>query len=464
MWIVGLIFLGVVLAIGVWLLVTGLRGRIVNDHPVCRKCGFDLVGVYPRGLRCPECGGELDEGKVRIGQRVRRRARIAGGVLGVAATLLVGASMIASMTSAVNWNAYMPTGVLVWRLRTSTPTGEHGAIVEISKRFNDDELSSSQIRKIVEAGLSVQADQTRPWDTALGDLIEVMDLKGYLEPDQRSLYWHQAIESSASVQEKIRRGWPVFVELHNTAMRCGNDTRITIEPFVDSIMCEGQLVYKGDPNLKTSWGTSQGVGGGLTSGFREQIPLEPGDNHLRIAWRVRIYEGRFTYPSVENLISEWTDTEDLIVRVVPEIEPMVDWVQDPDIVQRVRESVKIDRVQGRTDYGDSPMLEVYIMTQDRPLPMAFDVILLAGDKEHKLYSLTIPSGSGWHGWGGIGALDEKPVRGEIILRPSEDALGTLNVDEVFGEELRFPVTISWPESGNGPETQDADDANSPSGG
>ncbi len=36
---------------GVVALVLGLRGRRIDDHPICRKCGFDLVGSLPSARR-----------------------------------------------------------------------------------------------------------------------------------------------------------------------------------------------------------------------------------------------------------------------------------------------------------------------------------------------------------------------------------------------------------------------------
>jgi hypothetical protein len=37
------------LVLGVLLIVRGLRGRAVDDHPICRRCGFDLTG-RPEGV------------------------------------------------------------------------------------------------------------------------------------------------------------------------------------------------------------------------------------------------------------------------------------------------------------------------------------------------------------------------------------------------------------------------------
>ena len=35
----------VILIAATVLLIAGLRGRRVDDHPLCRRCGFDLIGL-----------------------------------------------------------------------------------------------------------------------------------------------------------------------------------------------------------------------------------------------------------------------------------------------------------------------------------------------------------------------------------------------------------------------------------
>lgn len=50
------LLLGFVIA--VVLLRRGLRGRAIDDHPVCRACGFDLFNLPSDRAACPECGSE----------------------------------------------------------------------------------------------------------------------------------------------------------------------------------------------------------------------------------------------------------------------------------------------------------------------------------------------------------------------------------------------------------------------
>lgn len=43
-------------ALGLALFWRGWRGRRIDNHPWCRKCRFDLKGLWPGAARCPECG------------------------------------------------------------------------------------------------------------------------------------------------------------------------------------------------------------------------------------------------------------------------------------------------------------------------------------------------------------------------------------------------------------------------
>jgi ribosomal protein L37E len=46
--------------LGVVIFWRGMRGRRVgDDHPFCRRCGFDLFGLPPGRDVCTECGADL---------------------------------------------------------------------------------------------------------------------------------------------------------------------------------------------------------------------------------------------------------------------------------------------------------------------------------------------------------------------------------------------------------------------
>src|SRR5690606_6583837 len=72
--------------LGAALLSLGLRGRRVNDHPICRKCGFDLVGREDLDQTwgdavCTECGADLKGRRAIVpGQRAPCRTPRAVGI------------------------------------------------------------------------------------------------------------------------------------------------------------------------------------------------------------------------------------------------------------------------------------------------------------------------------------------------------------------------------------------------
>src|SRR5437762_1185999 len=104
-------------------LLAGLRGRRIDDHPVCRRCRFDLIGVYPSSAamaRCPECGADLGHRRaVRIGQRRRRKLAVSLGVGLLLAVSGVGAVLGWSAAKGPAMNPYKPS----WWLEAEAKTG-----------------------------------------------------------------------------------------------------------------------------------------------------------------------------------------------------------------------------------------------------------------------------------------------------------------------------------------------------
>src|SRR5436190_7656503 len=76
------------LVIGIVFLAVGWRGRTIDNHPICRKCGFDLFGL-DAAVRCPECGTELSANAIRLGHRAVRRWPLGIGVVFLLPSLLI---------------------------------------------------------------------------------------------------------------------------------------------------------------------------------------------------------------------------------------------------------------------------------------------------------------------------------------------------------------------------------------
>src|SRR5687768_12730172 len=120
--------------VGAILLVVGLVGRRVGDHPHCRRCGFDLFGS-PGAAVCGECGGDLKGRRaVRVGQRRKRGGTLAAGLLLLAPAALL-ASVIAWGTMRdVKWVEYAPAWWLVRDIRSDDAERYGPALDELLAR------------------------------------------------------------------------------------------------------------------------------------------------------------------------------------------------------------------------------------------------------------------------------------------------------------------------------------------
>ncbi|MCG3123299.1 MAG: hypothetical protein GIKADHBN_01711 [Phycisphaerales bacterium] len=190
---------------GLLLVMAGRRGRRIDDHPLCRRCGFDLIGVKGVGEgpgqvtpACPECGRDVSARRaLRFGNRLPGRRLIASG----AAASLVGVVALAgvaySLTRGTAWYDIMPTWALVVIIDSSSPAQQRPALAELAQRVSDQEASGWPVRRAVARALAVQADPAAPWLAEWGDLVEAA--------------WHGAIVAPAEYRRFLATGVRVKV-------------------------------------------------------------------------------------------------------------------------------------------------------------------------------------------------------------------------------------------------------------
>jgi hypothetical protein len=230
---------------GLILLCLGLRGRRIDSHPLCRKCRFDLVGLYPGQDRCPECGtalgggdngiGEAGGGEhgstanpskaarktIRIGHRRRlRTALVAAAVLLLASGALAGAD-IWGRASHFNWNTVKPVWLLLREGAGKDGPAADAALKELSRRFTADTLKPDQIQTIIEHALAQQADDKRPWRVGWGDFVESAWNNSLLSEKKMTRYARNAARLTLEVRKKVRRGDPLPAAL-NISWRTGS--------------------------------------------------------------------------------------------------------------------------------------------------------------------------------------------------------------------------------------------------
>lgn len=214
-----LIGLIVVFIVGLVLAWVGMRGRKINDHPVCRQCAFDLAGVYPEGVTCPECGAGLKrEGSVRVGARRRMvGVTLLGLVMALAPLPPVGVVAFAALTGA-DVNAYKPLGLILWEAKRSDKARTAKLATEVMNRALSKSLSAGQYQTVIDAVLAMQADPRVVWDEGWGDLIERAKLDGVLSAAQESTFNRQAGLLTMRTRTRVHAGQtlPVRVDVGQT--------------------------------------------------------------------------------------------------------------------------------------------------------------------------------------------------------------------------------------------------------
>ena len=163
----------VVLLLGLIVVIRGFRGRLMNDHPHCRGCGFDLHGItLESSTRCPECGRLISTGgqSTRIGRRKKKRGLLAFGIL-LTFFGLVGVSypMWSKIPawSKINWYEHLPES-LVLKMATN---GNTEALDVFHDRLIPGEVSDATLMTLVEHALSLIDDETIIWDERWGNVI-----------------------------------------------------------------------------------------------------------------------------------------------------------------------------------------------------------------------------------------------------------------------------------------------------
>lgn len=222
---------GVILLAAMALLAFGIRGRRTDDHPLCRRCGFDLFGKPAQSTRCSECGADLDARRaVRTGHRAKRPVAI----LLAMPLLLAGACSIGTLRW-INLHAadaihYLPVWWLVNDLnRAGGPTRDN-ALAELDRRLLIGKLPAIQVDRIVGRVLAVQGDSRLPWTPAWGDFIEHVHDRGGLADEHWQRYLRQTVTGGLKVRARmmLRRGEGLPLAIDLRPVRCGSTYRFTI--------------------------------------------------------------------------------------------------------------------------------------------------------------------------------------------------------------------------------------------
>ncbi|MCC6679038.1 MAG: hypothetical protein IT436_18080 [Phycisphaerales bacterium] len=487
-WPIGMI-LASMLAAGIAFMLAGRRGRRLNDHPICRACGFDLIGLPPptsQPARCPECGADLSARRA-IGTGLRRRRpwlAAAGLVVAIIPSAVFGWA-IYRQARAYDWNRAKPAAMLIWELRRAESAGNPGQgaararpgvrdrLDELIRRAERDRLSESHYEALAPMARQRQADRSMPWDPRWGRLVERGFDAGKISEQEFNRYLEGVIAGTFEVRPVVRAGRPVPARLSIEA-RAGPLSWVGFSGERVSLTVAGRDQRDIGGRLLRTGATSEGDGRGwpgakyLGERFRPSLdviditstgrmaaredwapvlaPQEPGLYTITTKWRFSIQRPIVPKSSPSGEAARRRTFEREFTRtftVMPAGEPTVKLIAPPEsdgdepgrkLEQGLREVFRVQRFDPR-------MLNGVFRTDHAPCPYAFEVYAAMEGTEVRLGSLVpIPDDP-------FDELDTRqflldvpaPLGGvEYILRPSIEAAElTVDLSEIWGGEIRI---------------------------
>jgi hypothetical protein len=278
---------------GLVVLVLGLCGRRINDHPLCRRCGADLLD-RPSQDCCPACGHRLRAGRQCMGARHHRPIMTSVGVL----LLLISAGATGFrgglLTAPWEWLKVLPARAVLQLVHREDEPTESAAIQELLTRLQNDEIPAPTLPRIVEAALQAQADATRPWNDLWPQFIESAWTKGLLTEEQQRRYGRLGFRPRFIMPGESSRYGIVRCYLAVQPMRVGRNISMTavVEEMRigdESVSLEGTL-----ERHEPFWGglRDQGVARHSQLSFVERRSTKPaalkqGEHAVQCVWRVR---------------------------------------------------------------------------------------------------------------------------------------------------------------------------------
>lgn len=424
--------------------VLGFRGRRANDHPICRGCGFDLVGLGAgEGARCPECGRDLGRRRAtRAGARRRRPVVLALGLV----MLLAGLSWTGALTwgqaSSFDWNTVKPTWLLMMETRQPTADNADAGMQELVKRLEAGELEAETVDTIVERIIETQGDADLPWHASWGDFVEAAHEQRPLDHEQLVRYLTQAVEGGLAPTGLNYMNSSLSYGLLRNNARAGSgvgQSNFHIRARVESIEVGGQTF---DPKLSAFFGLGQS---GATTSRRNGITLPAGDLDVAMQVQVDVIE---QFSTTAEPITSWPLSLAATVEVDPDA--TVIWIDDPAMHPVFNEDHP-QKPTARAVEGGA-RIEGFMHFESVPVGVVANVFARAGEREWKVGRLVLQPGFR----GGINIMsmetlpdfDARTV--DIILRSVVDEEPDASWPrEVWRGELVIPdVPLKW--TGGGP--------------
>ncbi|HZW10003.1 MAG TPA: hypothetical protein VFF69_08875 [Phycisphaerales bacterium] len=442
------------LLLGLALVAAGLRGRRLNDHPHCRKCRFDLVGLGGPA-QCPECGRPLDSPRaLRRGIRARsKRPLVAGAILATPSLLLLAGIGLAAARG-TNLNAYKPHALLELELERGSPATASAAAAEFARRVSNGALSGPKLTPLIQFALDRQADTAAPWPVGLGDLLDAANAAGALNTAAYLAYVEHSVVVHCLARRAVAPGDLIPIAIQPIEGRAGALMADSVEfSLVESHINRVPVIPQPrDPALlEMNPGIDRNFGR-WEAGFVSRLSYGPhtnlyvaadalplGRSELHVTILARLSDGSPPPATAEGAAAIGTILEFTVpIEIVqPDQRPLRRVPPSPELAAALASQLKpeLSREQGVA-------FQTLFQSADLPAGISHQIILRGAEREMKAGSVALaarrPDATAYGVW--IGIPDVGGPTADIILRPDpERALQTIDVFEYYDGDIVIPA-------------------------
>ena len=460
-------------AIGLWL---GLRGRRLNDHPICRKCKFDLVGVYPpestsaggTGVspvrtnedspRCPECGRDLKRKRaVRHGARRRRPFVVIVAILLLTCGLTgLGAAGWSSARN-IDWNHHKPEWMLLQAVRDGDGAVDPGVLREFLRRDKQGSLSDRTLQSLATYALGAQSAVRKPerehgmrrnwshdrneWSDEWGVLFQRAMSRDVVSEGAVIRYLANSMDRALTSHPSVPQGGQLRFNLSYQTDLVGLDAGpLIVHGQITAVSIDGETIAR---DLAPFIVRLSNHSGGYGTRVRIALPdVSTGMRTVRFALRHQYFEncGGVLKPH-DHVIQprvEWYEIDEFRVLVQPAGAPDIELFVD-EALRGNMNAVARSLFSQIEVVGDRWAVEGDASSrfQSFPASVCADVILKTSEGEH-VFNRIIKTPHD----GGVSMFAMEPVfptdddTVDIILRPNlEHAERFLAIDRAWGEDI-----------------------------